>query len=72
MELNRREQFVLAAMQAYITNTGPRNIPNIKYITNMAIETADVILMKLDDDNPGIEMLLCEEIKSNVGNREIL
>ena len=72
MELNRREQFVLAAMQAYITNTGPRNIPNIKYITNMAIETADVILMKLDDDNPGTKQLLCEEIKSNVGDREIL
>ena len=72
MELNRREKFILAAMQAYITNIGPRNIPNIKYITDMAIETADVILMKLDVDNPGTKQLLCEEIKSNAGDREIL
>jgi len=72
MELNRREQFVLAAMQAYITNTGSRNIPNIKYITDMAIKTADVILMKLDVDKPTTKTLLCEEIKSNAGDREIL
>ena len=47
-------------------------LPNIKYITDMAIKTADEMLEKLDVDKPTTKTLLCEEIKANTGDREIL
>ena len=72
MELNRKDQFALAAMQGFIINTGSGNIPNIERITDKALQTANLMIEKLDNGNPNTKKLLCEEIKSNVGDREIL
>jgi hypothetical protein len=72
MELSRKDQFALAAMQGFIINTGSRNIPNIEWITDKALQTANLMIEKLDNDNPNTKKLLCEEVKLNVGDREIL